>query len=695
MRYPHLFTEGSIGSVSIRNRTVMVPMVTGMANFDGTPSEKLVAYYEERARNGLGLLITEAARVNNYQAAAMPRQLSMASDRCIRPYGEMVGRMHELGTRVFCQVHHPGAQGLSMMAFPALMIEFLGNLWPGLYERLPKLFQLVGKLKLSAEEVAPLVRFPALQSPSGVPCRLHSQRARAMRRFEIEGLIDDFVGAAKRSWLAGADGVELHASHGYLIQQFLSPYYNRRNDAFGGSFENRLRFLLSIISGIKRECGNDYPIMVRLTVDEFLRHIGLDEGIILEEGVRIARRLEEAGVAAIDVSTATYDTQNYWLEPMTFEPGWRKNLVHAVKQAVSIPVLAVNMIRSPGQAEEYLAGGIQDFIGLGRPLLADGAWIAKAYADRAGETHRCISCLKCFESLQANGQVGESLECSVNPRLGREREYAVPATNGSGRVVVILGAGPAGLVAATVTAQRGFRTIVFERSGTVGGQLNIANKPPNKGMIDWFTEDMYGLCMRLGVEFGFNYEPLVSNITAFNPYAVFVATGSAPIVPRIPGVEQENVCTVNDVLEGRILPQGRSVAVIGSGLTGLETAELLAAYGNSVTIVEMKDRIGPDAYWQNLDDITGVLKEYDTDYVTGHRLIEVKGQEIKLVDTHSGAHIVREVDLVVLATGVVSSNDYVEKLAPYCSRVRPIGDARKPGRIYDATHNAFETAWNI
>jgi 2,4-dienoyl-CoA reductase-like NADH-dependent reductase (Old Yellow Enzyme family)/thioredoxin reductase len=696
MAYPHLFSEGRIGRVTLRNRTVLAPMVTGMANYDGTPSEQLMAYYEERAKNGLGLLITGATRVNYVHGAIIPRQTSMVSDRHIAPFAAMVDRVHAQGAKVFCQLHHPGRQGISLMSLSAPSTELVGRLWPGLYDLLPKLFALSAKSPVDGEWMAEHMRWPAVVAPSNVPCELYHQRARALMKWEIKGLEKQFVRAARRVQLTGADGVELHAAHGYLIEQFLSTYTNRRTDEYGGSLDNRMRFLLDIISGIRRECGPDFPIVVRLSVDEFYRRIGMpDTGIELEEGVEMARRLEKAGIDAIDVTCATYDTTNYWCEPMSFEVGWRKYLARAVKEAVSIPVIAANLIRSAEQAEAQIADGTQDFISLGRPFLADPAWAAKAMEGREDEVRRCISCLRCIESLPLNGQIGLPLECAVNPRLGRERETASPRADGKGRTVAVVGAGPAGLEAAGVLAGRGFRTVVFDRRAAAGGQLNLADRPPHKDKIDWCTEDLEAAARRAGVEFRFGTEPTVADLETLDPYAVVVATGALPVVPEIPGAGGDNVCTVNEVLEGTVGLEGKRVAVIGSGLTGLETAEKLAEDGNRLLLVEMVDEIGPGAFWQNLEDVLDRLKTFDVELLTSHKLVAVGDGEITLEHSKSGRRLTRQVDQVVLSVGVRSDDELVAKLKGRFPRVCAIGDARQPGRICSAVRDGFDTAWDL
>ncbi len=695
-RYPLLFSEGRIGSLTVRNRTVMEPMASGMANFDGTPSQRITDYYEERAKNGLGLLITGIVRVNTLHGASLPTQLSLAHDRHTEPFAAMAKRIQSHGTRIFCQLHHPGRQGLSVMGMTAPQLELVGRIWPGFYRQLPKLFRIVGKYPALGQWSMNYVRWPAVVAPSKVPSRLYNQRTRALMRWEVKGLVRDFARAARRAQLAGVDGVELHAAHGYLIQQFLSPQSNRRRDEYGGSLDNRMRFLLEIIAGVRRECGDGFPVAVRLSVDEFYREIGEPgQGIELEEGVQMARRLERAGIDAIDVTSANYETYNWWLEPMSYECGWRKDLARAVKEAVSIPVIAANLIRSPAQAESQLAEGVQDFIGLGRPFLADPAWVAKAAEGREDETTRCICCLRCIESLEENALEGQPFECAVNPRLARERETARPRRDGGGRTVAVVGAGPAGLAAAEVLASRGFRAVVLERGEAAGGQLRLAGVPPKKDKIDWCIEDLEGAARRSGAEIRYGEEADAQSLRDLNPWAVILATGARPIVPDIPGAEREGICTVNAVLEGEVKLEGKRVAVIGSGLTGLETAEKLAEDGNRVLVVEMADELGPDAYHQNRHDVLCRLEAYGAEFLTCRRLMEIGEGEIVLQNTKTGERSTRQVEAVVLAVGVRSDERLARELGASLPRVRVVGDAREPGRIHNAVRDGFDAAWSL
>lgn len=687
-QYTKLFSEGKIGNVTLKNRIVMSPMVLGTGGLDGTPGEQMMQYYEERARGGVGLIITEATRVDEKHGPLAPRQLAMSKDRHIEPFARMVKRVHRHGTKIFCQLHHPGRQNLSLLVATWRMSEAIGRHWHGYWNFFFQVAQ-------HAELVEKTGILPPVTAPSPVPCRLQKQKTRALKTEEIKELVIEFGAAARRVQLAGADGVELHGAHGYLIQEFLSPYTNRRTDEYGGSFENRMRFITEIIAEIRRQCGKDFPIIARISVDEFYREIGdpADEGITLDEGIRIAKRLEEYGIDAIDVSSASYETMNYWLEPTSFQTGWRSYLAKAVKENVSIPVLAANLIRSPGQAEQQLEENIQDFISLGRPLLADPDWANKAKSGHPEDIRRCICCLWCFESMLDGAIRNKPGQCAVNPRTCREVGIPKePKKDGDGRIVAIVGAGPAGLTAAEMLGKRGFQPIVFEKMPFTGGQLQLADKPPRKEKIDWCFEDLERAARRAGAEIRLNTKADAASLKELQPYAVIVATGGDAVHPSIPGADQPHVCTVTEILDGSVKIEGKTVAVIGSGMTGLETADLLAEQGNQVTIVEMADDIAPGTYHQHTDDILPRLQSLGVEILTGWKLVCVGQKDITLEPSCGGAQIQKPAQQVVMSVGVRSNNGLYEEIKNQFERVFLIGDAKKIGRIAQATHDAYDLA---
>ena len=684
-----LFTPIRIGSCEIRNRIVMAPMLMGFGRFDGKPTEKMLDYYEARAKGGTGLIITEITRVNDKTGASAFAQLSVSSDEHIAPLSELAQRVHNHGAKLFVQLHHPGRQNVGLLVGTVPMSIKAEQATKGLYGKLLyKLTPAVGPTLLKKNIV------PSSVAPSKCdPAYFAGGRVRALRHEEIKELEQNFIDGAVRVKTAGCDGVELHASHGYLLQQFFSPVTNHRTDEYGGSFENRMRFITNIINGIREKCGQDFPLIVRLTVDECYSYLGQPEkGYGLEEGVRIAQYLESLGIDAIDVSSGGYDTFNYWLEPVSFEPGWRKYMAKAVKDAVKIPVIAANLIRSPEQAEPQLEEGTQDMVSLGRPHIADPDWANKA---REGKTiRRCICCLNCIESMQNNAYVGGHGECAVNPFVGNEGKKLV--RDGDGRKVVVVGAGAAGLTAAYVLALRGFAVTVLEKSGRPGGQLVLAETPPLKEKIGWFIEDITKLCEENGVEIVYSTEATPDTVKAYDPCAVFCAAGSRPLKPFFEGKYRfEDILTFEDVLTGKA-PENKRVAVIGSGMTGLETADFLGEKGCRVTVIEMAPVVAPGTWMQHTDDILPRLKANGTEILTGERLCELYKDRIVIENVKNGTRQELDVDAVVLALGSSPNTALTEQLkAAGLPNVTAIGDAVKVGRIQNATSSAYRAAVSL
>ncbi len=687
MEYKMLFSPMNIGSVRIKNRVVMSPMLMGFGQFNGNATDKMADYYEARAKGGAGLIITEITRVNDLTGATSFGQLAASKNRNIESISTLAERVHKHGARLFVQLHHPGRQNISLMINTVPVSVFFNRILPNnLYSKLLyKNIVPLGK-KLTEKDL-----FFKTVAPSKSPKSKFAESAnKALTVSQIKKIISQFADAAKRVKDAGCDGVEIHASHGYLIQQFLSPVTNRRTDKYGGSLENRMRFLLEIIDAVREKCGADFPVVVRLTVDEMYNKIGKNCGYGLTEGIKMAKILEKK-IDAIDVSSGGYDTFNYWLEPTTFECGWRKNLAAEIKKAVNIPVIAANLIRSPEQAEKQLTDGIQDFISLGRPHIADPEWSRKVFEGRENEIKRCICCLYCFQSMTEGAYIGDSGHCSVNPFVGRESE--ILPENGNGRNIVIAGAGVAGLTAAELLAKRKFRVTVLEKSGEVGGQINLADKPPHKEKIHWCVEDLLVNARKAGADIILNTEATKEIISSYSPYAVIVATGANAVLPN--AFKKENAVTVTEILNGNIKPENKTICVIGSGMTGLETSELLISLGNRVSVIEMADKIAPGAWFQHLDDILPKLLDNGTRFYTSSKLEEIKPNGIEILNVKSGKKEFIECDLVVLSLGVKPNNLLYEKIKDSFERVYNIGDSEKAGRIHDATESAYILAKTI
>ncbi|MBO4446143.1 MAG: FAD-dependent oxidoreductase [Clostridia bacterium] len=708
MSYEKLFTPGKIGNVEIKNRVVMTSMGVDVAEPNGKVGDRWMEYYSARSKGEVGLIISGITRVNESSGVGLPLQVSMARDKNIESLRRGVEMLHKNGTKYFVQLHHAGRQNEAILGMTWGLMQlperFIPNYWDYSLPLARKLMEYYTKLEEYPKlfELQKYVMLPTV-SASKVPLDptrtgLPPSRVHKLNILEIKLLQKQFIDAAVRCKEAGVDGVELHGSHGYLIQQFLSPHTNRRHDCYGGSLENRMRFVLEIIEGIRKKCGSDFPVIVRLTIDEFYDTVGEPgKGITIDEGIQIAKRFEEAGVDALDLSVGGYETPNHTVEPMDIPVGWRAPYVRAIKEAVKIPVIAVGVIRDPDQAEKLLEDGVQDFIGLARPLLADPEWAKKAKEDRPDEIQRCIGCLACFQTLFENAFKFEPAECALNPKCCRELEFnenTLPK-DGDGRKVIVIGAGPAGLTAARELAERGFKVVVLEKEKCPGGQLNAANKPPHKEKMDWAINDLETRAKKAGAEILYEQDVTEASLKRRKPYAVVVATGGASGVPRkIPGADKKTVMTGADALKNELKLEDKDIVVVGTGLTGLETAEYFMAQGNRITMVEMQDKIGPGLYAQHYFDLYPKLYEGGVLFMASSKLTEI-GDGFVVVETKNGGKVKPKADYVFFATGVRSVNDLVEVAKKVCPKVYAVGDANKVGTIRRATGSALRTTAEI
>lgn len=695
MEYTQLLSPMSIGNVSIRNRTVMTAAEMSMGQPDGTPTERLMSYYEARAKGGVGLIIPGICRVNDMAATSSFTQLAMSHDWQISPMHLFADRIHAQGAKLCIQLHHPGRQGYCSVINSLPIILPVIKKYPDITGMMYKATPLL--LKMEEKGICQRVSAPSVVEKSyHVPSPM-----RAMSTREVKSTIQDFINAAVRCRKAGVDIVELHAAHGYLIQQFLSPNTNHRTDEYGGSFENRVRFVSEIVAGIKARCGNEYPVMVRLSVDEMYDRIGKEgKGYGLDEGKKIAKHLESIGVDAINVSSACYDTYNYWLEPTSFEPGWRAYLAKAIKETVSIPVVAANFMRSPEQAEKQLEEGYQDFIGSARSFICDPDWVKKVSEGRPEQIRRCIGCLHCIKSFTDHAGLdiasGKPGECALNPAVGYERETAEIPKNGNGRLTIVVGAGPAGLKAAELLNARGFRVTVFEKDGKAGGQINTASACIKKGKLYWCIEDLLASLKDKGVEVKLGTEATVETLVKMKPYAVVLATGGVPLIPgSIKGSKLPNVVTAPDIILKKKVINDSRVVVVGSGMTGLETTEILNECGNKVTVIEMAQEIAPGTWFQLVDDEMDRIKGHDTEFLVGRRVMRINSDSVVVEDVKTCMLSEIPADNVVLSLGVRPANNLYAPLKEQLENVYIVGDAFSGGTIADAVHNAWDTVSSI
>lgn len=490
--------------------------------------------------------------------------------------------------------------------------------------------------------------------------------------------------------------MEIHAGHGYLITQFLSANDNFRTDEYGGSFENRMRFLLEIIEAIREACGKDFPISVRISSSEFLDGIGINSGITLEESVKTAIDCEKAGVNMINVSSGTHFTGNTIVEPTTYEQGWKLPLAAEIKKAVSIPVAATSVFRDPEFCEETLESGSIDFIAMGRSWLADPEWGTKALEGRSDNIRKCLGCMYCFETAGNALCTGEGHACcSINPYLGEETRYTAPAQDGEGRTVAVVGSGPAGLEAAMILAERKFNVILFEKENYLGGQMHLSSLPPKRKKMGNFIKYAEKQIENLNVDVRLGKAVTAGEIKALNPYAVMLCTGSTAVLPKsIPGIDGEQVYTAQDILTEKVTFENKKIVVAGGGLTGMETAEFLQEKGNEVTDIDMLPGMGIAAFPLVAMDETSRLAQSGVRTMPGHKLAEIRKDNV-LIEDAAGCQVEVPCDAVIMCLGVRSINQLKEELSDL-ENVYLLGDAEKAGRrVTDAVHAAFEVVYHL
>lgn len=647
--YPNLFQPGCIGTVQIRNRLVMPSMMTGLAARNGAVTENLITFYETRARGGAGLIITEATRVVN-NGCHNEFQLGAFHDEQIAGLTELTSRIHAHGASVFMQLYHPGSQTTN---------------------------------KLTGEE---------LLTPSGFPCKaLPAQKCRIMDPADIAALVQAFADAAGRAKAAGFDGIELNAAHGYLLGAFLSSYTNKRTDEYGGTTSKRCRIVSEIISAIHKKVGTDFPVILSISADEFLKKAGIrEDGTTLTEAIAILTHLATFGIDAINVCAGTLETQNCAWEPISYPQGWRTYLAETISHNIFIPVIATSVIREPDFAEQLLKRGALDFVGVARGQVADPEWGTKAEQGRSNEIRRCISCLHCMQQLTQTGHA----ECAINPKSHHEAEYGAlkPAAHENESVVVV-GGGPAGMEAARILALRGYRPILFEKANRLGGQLLLADKPPHKHKIDWLIAYYEERLKVLNVDVRLNTEATPELIRAESPAAVFLATGSVPSRPAaIVGIDGSNVFMAPDVLTGKVSLHGKQVIVVGDGLTGIETAETLGLQENVVSVVGRNSEIGERIYVQNRQGVLDSLLIQHARLFPRRELVSISPDGITVKNTATNELLFMPTDAVVLALGVrpnLRGRDAILETFPDAIL---LGDAIRGGRIADAVHMAYDAA---
>ncbi len=632
MQFPHLFSQGSIGKMTLKNRIVMPAISTKYSTADGELAQRYIDYFVERARGGAAFLIVENTCVEWPRGKGGVNPVRIDRDRFIPALSDLVEEVHFAGAMIATQLQHVGRQT---------------------------------NLRVT-EGVQPI-------APCPVPGFGQSDMPKEMNREDIQEAIELYGEAARRTKQAGFDAVEIHGAHGYLITQFLSPFLNRRADEFGGSLENRLRVPLAIVRRVREAVGSDFPVIFRYSVDE-----AVPGGLEIEEAKLIAQRLQEAGVDALHVSSGLYESPYRIFPVMAMPMACYAHLAEAIKKEVRIPVVAVGKINQPALAEEILAKGQADFVAIGRQLLADPEFPNKAKEGRVEDIRPCLSC--------NNGCIGRlpkqwRLRCDVNPALGKEKQYKIHAA-GKRKRIMIVGGGPAGMQCAIDAAAGGLEVLLFEQAPELGGLLNLACKPPGKDQIRLFRDYLIGQVQRSPIEVKVNSPIDPNRVRQVAPDVVVIATGSKPEWSGIVN-EGKGVLSVEKVLrDGQV--KGRNVLVVGGGQVGCEVAEYLAVEGKKVTIVELLDDIALDMENASRRYLKMRLKDLGVNILAKTRVLGTNPQEVEILTDKGASRITT--DVVVMADGYVPQNELMIQLKGEGLELHSIGDCVKPRKIYEAIH---------
>jgi len=645
-KFPKLAEPGKIGNLVIKNRVVKAPQSTGMSNADGSVSERLIRHYRELAKGGTGLIVVEYAFVDNIASKSAHCQLGISDNDHIPGLAWLADVIKDNGSRAGIQIEHCGRQ--KFLGTPP--IKSASSIpWPALEAR-------VGKQAIPEE----------------------------LTLAEINDIVEAFGDAALRAVLAGFELIEIHGAHGYLITNFLSPHTNKRTDLYGGTPESRRRFLLEIYDNIRSKIGPDFPLTVRLSGTDYE-----PDGFGIEETVELCKVLEKKGIDAIHVSGGDHHQMIHQVSPMAVNRGHNVWAAEAIKKEINIPVIASGSITTPDFAEEIIATGKGDYVGLGRPLWADQYWTKKALEDHPEDIRPCIRCNEgCLERTFFNFR---AVTCAVNPTIGREDELAITPAEKK-KNVAIIGGGPGGMEAARVCALRGHDVTLYEKR-KMGGALNEASTPEFKSDIRFFQQYLKEQMKKLDIKV-VEKQATVDAIAGNGFDAAVVAIGAKPIKIKVPGVDKPNVFEATDMLNDST-KTGQKVVVIGGGLVGSEVAMYLAEQGKDVTIVEMLDEIMKDCAVTDKIAYAERIATDKIDVLISHKLIEVKDQGVIAVDV-AGNQKEIDADTVVMAVGYIRQNDLYDQLVKEEGlEVYAVGDCVTPGKIFDAVHTAYKTALRI
>jgi 2,4-dienoyl-CoA reductase-like NADH-dependent reductase (Old Yellow Enzyme family)/thioredoxin reductase len=644
-KFGKLLSPVQIGTMKLRNRIVMPPMVTNYATNDGAVTKRLKAYHETRAKDGVGLIIVEASYVHP-SGKGFTNEVGIYKDELISGLKELTEAVHRHGAKIAIQLYHAGRQTTSKVTGMSIV------------------------------------------APSSIPCPVEQEMPKELSVDEIKELIEAFGQAARRAKEAGFDAVEIHGAHGYLLNQFLSPYSNKRTDEYGGIFENRMRFPLEVVKKVREEVGTDFPVIYRMSAEEYVKG-----GLTIEDTKIFAQKLVEAGIDALHISGGVYESAAMIIQPAAIPQGCFVENAAAIKKAINskVPVIVVGRIKDPVMAEQIIQEGKADLVSMGRALLADPELPKKISEGKTQEIRKCIGCNRgCIDRLFQDVDIA----CAINALTGHETEFDLQTPAKNKKKVLVIGGGPGGLEAARVAALRGHKVVIlYEKQEELGGQLRIAAVPPHKEEINDLTNYLISQVEKSGIRIIKGKEADIKMIREIKPDVVIVATGSEPIIPEIPGVSQKNVVTAHDVLRGSV-SVGKKIAVIGGGMVGCETAEFLADKGKQVILIEMLNDIALDVGSLVRALLLNRIAEKKITILTKSKVREISTNKV-IIEKEDKTEEITGIDTVVIAVGSRHKNELLKSIEGEGIPFYAVGDCVEPRKIMDAIHEGFHVAYNL
>lgn len=648
MNFPSTFEPMYIGKMLVKNRLVVPAMDSAMCEDDGTIEKMACDYYGARAKGGFGMVITEIAAVDE-RGMGMPGEPRLYSDDYIPGLTKLANAIHRGGAKAIVQLHHAGRETYEAM---------------------------IGQTPTA---------------PSSIPSLVYREPVNEYTTEQVYELVDSYIQSAVRCNKAGFDGIEFHSAHGYMGLQFMSPRTNKRIDEFGGGVTGRSYFHKLIIEGIRRECGEDFAIIVRIDSVEG-RAGGLEE----EESVVFARLLESYGADALNVSAGTYASWDVIVPPSAWQQGWNWRICRRIKESVNVPVMLAGRFSDPFIIEQSIERGDTDFVCLGRQSIADPEYPNKMAGGDVEDIVPCVGCTQRCMSFNDHDTLQEGdwgVSCIFNPMSNNRKDVQYSPTE-TPKKVMIIGAGVAGMEAAWIAAERGHDVTLYEKNGEnrVGGQFLVAAYPPFKQELTRPIKYYKHMCEKNGVKMVYNTEVNTAFIKEQQPDVLVVATGATPFKLNIPGNDGDNVFMANDVLLGKKI-LGNSALVIGGGLVGVETAEFCKDYCDRVAVVEMKEDIATDLYMTVRDDLLGRFKKEGIEVYKNTKVQKIEGNSVYA--EQDGKEIVLDgFDNIVFAVGSKADKPFgdVEGLAP---EVYVIGDAKEARSALEAIYEGARVGMKL